>query len=164
MNIPIKTIEEVKLKNTTNRAYIFIDAADNKLKIKINNKFCQFSSTVSGDWRPSNIAMPQDGLVFYMPLDKFSASDNTGNSHAEYEGVYRFETIQGIPCVNMQPESYIRCEISQDSRRTISFWVMRTADGSSYITISNGEWDWGNESAERWFSMGPNRSWSWNRN
>jgi hypothetical protein len=49
MNIPIKTIEEVKSKNTTNRAYLFIDAADNKLKIKINNKFCVFGSTEIGE-------------------------------------------------------------------------------------------------------------------
>lgn len=54
MIIPIKTIEEVKSKSTINSAYIFIDTADNKLKIKINNKFYEFSKTVSGDVEPDN--------------------------------------------------------------------------------------------------------------
>lgn len=45
MSIPIKTIEEVKLKNTTNRAYLFIDASDNILKMKINDKFYSFNLT-----------------------------------------------------------------------------------------------------------------------
>lgn len=51
MSIPIKTIEQVSIKNTTNRAYLFIDASDNILKMKINDKFYSFSET--GNDNPS---------------------------------------------------------------------------------------------------------------
>jgi hypothetical protein len=45
MKIPIKTIEHVSIKDTSNSAYLFIDASDNMLKMKIKGKFYSFNLT-----------------------------------------------------------------------------------------------------------------------
>lgn len=74
MSIPIKTIEEIKSKNTTNRAYLFIDASDNILKMKINNKFCVFGSTEIEPDTPGTTGKPD------LIASGFSETDYSFNS------------------------------------------------------------------------------------
>jgi hypothetical protein len=131
MNIPIKTIEEVKLKNTTNRAYLFIDAADNKLKIKINNKFCVFGSTEIGE-EPDTPSTTQPN--WYLEVSGFG----DGTIEAEHTGFAgeKFSILNGKYTLHSYRQSY------NESGELHDFAVYAKEYNGTNIYLSFGDEYW----------------------
>ena len=153
MSIPIKTIKQVSIKNTNNRAYLFIDASDNILKMKINDKFYSFSLTGNDDPsvnpdEPSTTGKPDliasgfsetdysyNSLI---PTNKFngtwvySQQDNGEDVWVHESGEYKlclpnYSGLNGYPVWQV-----FLTEDNPDTGNAGEFWEMDPNHGSAY--------------------------------
>ena len=90
---------------------------------------------------PSGKLMPQDGLVFYAPLDKDAATAETGQTLIE-SGTITYETVDGIPCAYFNGSSTIylpdnssdiAAMPSGNSPFTMTAWLKSSYDDHSSI-------------------------------
>lgn len=88
------------------------------------------------------VPIPTDGLIFYAPLDKAASTAVTGQT-IETVGTVSYSSVQGIPSMTPQGESYLLT--SDDgfpdagNPRSVSFWVyLKEAIQESAIIFAYG--------------------------
>lgn len=138
MIIPIKTIEEVKSKSTINSAYLFIDAADNILKMKINDKFYSFNLTGNGNLEPDNPATPNEPSVEIEEINVeqsvlgvvFEIGATSSVAHNDIMGLFVNENETDYVCVDNSDIKIIYYPSECED-------VYEDANGFGTVTLSN---------------------------
>ena len=96
--------------------------------------------------------MPEDGLVFYLPLDKGASTAVTGQGLSK-SGTVTYETVDGIPCAYFYNGVIWSNDLnglpSGSSPRTISAWVRPAAD----TDFDGYAFGYGNRAANRYYGI-----------
>lgn len=121
----------------------FVLGDDGSRKVRIGN--LQYSFVRGSGAGPSAPALPEEGLVFYLPLDQRQETAETGQAMT-YRGENQYILTDGIKAAQFAGHSYgIYCTAadlpSGNFPRTISAWVYMTETGDYpyFIGYSNGD-------------------------
>ena len=88
------------------------------------------------------LRIPQDGLVFYAPLDKAASTAVTGQSWS-ISGTVNYKTVDGIPCAEFTGSQCIKSTQMTGfpagaSPRTLSAWIKAVDINTDVYTFSYG--------------------------
>jgi hypothetical protein len=92
----------------------------------------------NGDFAPSGLTMPVDGLIFYASLKNQQETAETGQA-LDWDGDVTPDNINGIPCVSSDGSVNVYADTPEMQSATFSFFGIPGND--SVVGISTGEDD-----------------------